>query len=211
MIHYQLGQQVGDFTIASYNEEKGTYTLQCKCGNTSEGDSTHVTRKISNLLSDGFTACMECYHKYKAELKLNQEQQALLYTHKDVYREYVKKSKERGIEFTLSLEEAAPLFKSNCYYCGNAPSNKRTRDTGITAYYQGLDRVDNSVGYILSNVVPCCKYCNAFKLDRSKEIFLKHVEQIYLLNVQRPSLMGVDSSESKRQTSQVEDDMVYSS
>jgi len=208
MIHYQLGQQIGDFTIQSYNEEDGTYILQCKCGNTSTGDSTHVTRKISNILSDGFTACMQCYHKYKTELKERMFSDAELYMHKDVYREYVKKAKERKIEFSLSLEELAPLFKSKCYYCGSAPTNKRTRDTGITAFYQGIDRVNNTLGYISGNIVPCCKYCNSFKSDRSQEEFLKHVEQIYLLNVQRPSLTGVDSSESKRQTSLREDDMV---
>lgn len=208
MIHYQLGQQIGDFTIQSYNEENGTYTLQCKCGNSSTGDSTHVTRKISNILSEGFTACMQCYHKYKTELKERMLKDAELFVHKDVYREYVKKAKERKIEFSISLEEAAPLFKSHCYYCDNPPQNKRTRDTGITAYYQGIDRLDNTLGYIAGNCVPCCKFCNSFKMDRTQEDFFKHVEKIYLLNVQRPSLTGVDSSESKRQTSHVEGDMV---
>lgn len=77
------------------------------------------------------------------------------------------------------------FFKQNCYYCGNAPSNKRTRDTGIATYYQGLDRVDNNLGYTIENIVPCCKYCNSFKLDRTEEEFYKHVDKIYFKKVQR--------------------------
>lgn len=210
MQHYQIGQQVGDFTIVSYDLDNKTYMLQCKCGNTSIGDSTHVTRKISNLMAEGFTACMQCYYKYKSEFSNRTAKNAELFVHKDVYREYVKKAKERNVVFELSLEELAPLFKSDCFYCGNPPSNKRTRDTGLTAYYQGIDRVDNTLGYIQDNVVPCCKYCNAFKLDRTKEEFLSHVEKVYLLNVQRLSRKGVGPSGSKRQTSQAEDDIVYS-
>lgn len=200
---------MGDFTIASYNHDDQYYTLQCKCGATAVGDSGFITRKIANLLTDGFTACMDCYYKHRANLKIKQTQNATYYVFKDVYREYVKKSKERNIEFALSLEECEPLFLGNCDYCGNPPKNKRTRDTGITVQYQGIDRVDNSIGYLPGNVVPCCKYCNSFKLDRNREDFLLHVETIYNKNVQRPERKLVDSSESKWEAStNMEEDMV---
>lgn len=208
MQHYQLGQKVGDFTISSFDSDRRYYTLTCKCGNTTTGDSTHVTRKISNLLSDGYTACMSCYYKYKTDIKSLQESNAELYVHRDVYREYIKKSKERNIEFNLSLEECAPLFKSNCFYCDEKPLNKRTRDTGIISYYQGIDRIDNAKGYILDNVVPCCKYCNSFKMDRSQEDFYKKVENIYFLKVQRLEQTLVDPSGSKRKTPEKEEDIV---
>ena len=200
---------MGDFTISSYNPNDKTYTLTCKCGNTSIGDSTHITRKISNLMAEGFTACMQCYHKYKQELKDRQEKNAELYVYKDVYREYVKKSKERGIEFELSLDQCSPIFASACFYCGAPPKNKRTRDTGITVWYQGIDRLDNSVGYLLYNVVPCCKYCNSFKMDRTEKEFLEHVSQIYYNKVQRLEQTLVGPSGPKWETSsQEEEDIV---
>lgn len=211
MIHYQIGQKVGDFTISSYASETGTYTLTCKCGKTSIGDSTHITRKISNLMAEGFTACQTCYGKYKAELLHRQSKDAELFVHKDVYREYVRKAKERDIQFTISLEECAPLFKSPCYYCGTAPANKRTRDTGITAYYQGLDRIDNKIGYVKENIVPCCKYCNSFKMDRTQEEFYDNVSKIYFKKVQRLEQSLVGSSDPKQETSfEKEEDIVYS-
>lgn len=208
MQHYQIGQQIGNFTITSFNNDSANYVLTCACGNTTTGDATHVTRKISNLLSEGFTACMQCSHKLRTELETRAKQFAVIYTYKDVYREYVQKAKLRDIPFELSLDEASSLFTENCYYCGNPPQNKRTRNLGNTVYYQGLDRVDNSIGYTLNNVVPCCRYCNSFKLDRTEEEFLNHVDQIYLFKDQRPERKLVGPSGPKRKTSQAEDDMV---
>lgn len=198
MIHYQLDQKVGDFTITAYNFDTNYYTLTCKCGNTSEGDSTHITRKISNLMAEGFTACHQCYYKYKVQLKKSQKQAATMYVYKDVYREYIKKAKERGQIFELSLEEAEKLFSAKCYYCNTKPSNKRTRDTGLTVFYQGIDRADNTKGYVTGNVVPCCKYCNFAKYDRSQEEFYKHIEILYNTGVQRLFRKEVEPSGSKQ-------------
>lgn len=201
MQHYQLGQKIGEFTITSYNYDTNYYTLQCSCGNTSDGDSTHVTRKISNLMSEGFTSCMQCSSKMRTDLNLRAEKNSTVYTYKDVYREYVKKSKERNIEFKISLEEASSLFSQPCYYCGNEPQNCRIRNTGMKVYYQGIDRVDNTLGYETDNIVPCCKYCNSFKSDRSQEDFLMHVEKVYLRKVQRSEQPLVGSSEPKWESS----------
>lgn len=151
-------------------------------------------------MADGFTACASCYYKYKKILQQQKEEAAQVYTFKDVYREYVKKSKARDIHFTLDLTEASLLFTQNCHYCGNPPSNARTRDTGVTVVYQGIDRVDNNKGYESGNVVPCCKHCNSFKSTRTTEEFLNHVGQIYMNRVQRLSREGVEPSGSKQET-----------
>ena len=71
------------------------------------------------------------------------------------------------------------MFSQPCYYCNRPPSNVRTRTSGVKVTYQGLDRIDNEKGYIKDNVVPCCKHCNAFKLDRTQEELYQHVEEIY--------------------------------
>lgn len=184
-IHYQVGQKIGDFTIDSYDNNEGRYVLKCKCGNTSIGASDHITRKISLLLSDGYTACQNCTFEYQQKLKIERITNDTIYTYKDVFREYVKKAKAREIDFELSLSDATKLFELPCHYCQAAPSNSRTRVNGNSVYYQGIDRVDNSKGYILTNVVPCCKYCNAAKLDLSEENFLKHITRIYFNKVQR--------------------------
>lgn len=184
-IHYQIGQNIGDFTISSYDKNEGLYTLICKCGNTSSGASDFVTTKIANIMSNGYSACQHCTFNYQKILKEEKSLNDTLYTFKDVYREYIKKSKARDLDFHLTLEQATELFKSNCFYCDNLPSNNRRRASGNTINYQGIDRIDNSIGYLVDNVVPCCKYCNSFKMDRSYDDFIKHVKKIYFNKVQR--------------------------
>ena len=75
------------------------------------------------------------------------------------------------------VSEVYSVRKSTCHYCGKSP-NKPHRKCE-TFLYNGLDRVDNSVGYIESNVVPCCYICNKMKGDLSTEVFLEHLNNIF--------------------------------
>ena len=58
-----------------------------------------------------------------------------------------------GHQWSLTREEYLSLIKQLCYY-HKGPLN----ETGI-----GLDRLDNSRGYIIDNVVPCCWVCNSIR------------------------------------------------
>lgn len=62
----------------------------------------------------------------------------------------------------------------NCNYCDSEPlsvatNGKRPETKAHNKYiYNGLDRKDNSTGYTLENVVPCCKMCNNSKKNLSQ-------------------------------------------
>jgi hypothetical protein len=58
----------------------------------------------------------------------------------------------------LSKKDFSDLTQKECHYCGKEGPN-------------GIDRIDNTTGYVLSNCVPCCKHCNYVKGDLSKEDF----------------------------------------
>lgn len=58
-------------------------------------------------------------------------------------------SRKKG--WFLLFEEYAALIAKPCHYCGEDTSQAK----GC-----GLDRLDNSKGYILGNVVSCCAICN---------------------------------------------------
>lgn len=73
---------------------------------------------------------------------------------------------ERELEFKLTEDEVARLLLSDCYYCGDAIAD-------------GIDRVDSSVGYVITNVVPCCKVCNIMKNRFSLELFLEKINKIH--------------------------------
>lgn len=83
------------------------------------------------------------------------------------FKHYKRSAKVRGFEFMLTFEQFKTFWQLPCTYCGNEiPSI-------------GLDRVDNSLGYLITNVVPCCLICNRMKLTLSKEAFLEHIARIH--------------------------------
>lgn len=60
------------------------------------------------------------------------------------------RSKKRGFGFDLTREFVGTTINSPCVYCSAVGSSQ-------------LDRKDNSIGYLMSNVVPACKRCNTVK------------------------------------------------
>lgn len=108
---------------------------------------------------------------------------------KHLYGKYKDQAKRKNTPFEIGLELFTYLIYQNCHYCDEPPGNiakdryeknhKTYMDNNIFIIYNGIDRKENSLGYVKENVVPCCKYCNSSKLDRNKEEFLKHVTKIY--------------------------------
>ncbi len=87
---------------------------------------------------------------------------------------------DRGIEWSLTDEQALQLMRQPCHYCGSTLSNlSRHPEFNGDFRYNGIDRVDNSVGYTVENVVACCKHCNIAKRDRTVTEFLLWIEQVY--------------------------------
>jgi len=88
----------------------------------------------------------------------------------------------------LSLADFMILSQQNCFYCGKLPSNCRNavcdrnsefRKLNGNFIYSGLDRVNNNLGHMKDNVVPCCIDCNKAKCERSQDEFLEWIKIIY--------------------------------
>jgi hypothetical protein len=94
---------------------------------------------------------------------------------------YRQSAARRQISFTLTETEFRHLVEQNCFYCGQAP-NREYRPTRYKSSYRsnGVDRRENSQGYVLENCVPCCKDCNRFKSDLSQERMFDIVRRIYI-------------------------------
>jgi hypothetical protein len=84
------------------------------------------------------------------------------------WKKYITDAKRRGVNFELSQEEFLSFNGKSCEYCGSELDTIR------------LDRVDNNLGYLLENVVPCCFKCNSFKHTFEEKEFLDHISSIYL-------------------------------
>lgn len=67
-----------------------------------------------------------------------------------------RQAKLRGIEWAIEKADYFEVIKNPCRYCGNMLGKPVTEGAG-------LDRLDNEIGYVLSNVVSCCNVCNTIK------------------------------------------------
>ncbi len=82
------------------------------------------------------------------------------------YYSYKKDAEVRDLEFDIEEYVFASFWKRPCCYC------KKIVDT------VGLDRLDNNVGYLLSNVVSCCMECNYIKKKMSYSEFVNYCRRV---------------------------------
>lgn len=91
------------------------------------------------------------------------------------FSNYRSRAKQLGVVFDFDLGAFEALVRRDCWYCGRGP--RRTwRTYGCNqkvALLNGLDRLDNSVGYTVENVVTCCGPCNRAKHTQSVDDFLE--------------------------------------
>lgn len=93
---------------------------------------------------------------------------------------YKASSKVRNKIFNLSFDEFKKIILQNCFFCNELPQNKYTKVGKLRKIkYNGIDRFDNSLGYIKSNCVPCCGLCNRMKGESSIEEFKNKISNIY--------------------------------
>jgi hypothetical protein len=90
-------------------------------------------------------------------------------------------AKNRNLEYCIEDGQLKEICSSKCYYCGVGPSNfiKVRRKDLETVIYQGIDRINSSIGYLPYNVRPCCKDCNRAKSELSDENFKILIVRIY--------------------------------
>jgi hypothetical protein len=80
------------------------------------------------------------------------------------------KNKNKNIDFTP--EEIFDLISQPCFYCGLNPESVIKTTRGMVGHkFLGLDRINSLYGYHKGNVIPCCRFCNFAKHDRTLEDF----------------------------------------
>jgi hypothetical protein len=138
---------------------------KCDCGKTRDVPASH--------LMDGDTKSCGCLMNWKARFLPDRE-----YLVQYLFRNYSQTAKQRGYGWELSESLFASLIFQNCHYCDQPPNNGNIVRRGCVLYYNGIDRVDNTLDYTDDNVVPCCKDCNQMKSDRPLKAFLAHIKRI---------------------------------
>lgn len=95
-----------------------------------------------------------------------------------IYGNAKNHAKKRKIKFILTKEEYFEIAENNCYYCNQDPKDSCYKNANGNIKVSGIDRVDSSKGYENGNCVPCCKYCNAFKLELPQSDFYLKAKQL---------------------------------
>lgn len=98
----------------------------------------------------------------------------------DLYSSYRGRARKKGFEFTLTKLEFFLLTSAPCYYCGKKPEQSKAPNKYAAEYiYNGIDRLDSTLGYTGFNTVPCCKYCNIAKSVMTLDNFLEWISTVY--------------------------------
>lgn len=97
-----------------------------------------------------------------------------------IYYKYKQGATRRKLFFNISFDDFINKTKEDCFYCGCSPMQVARTPHGLIFHiYNGLDRIDNDLGYSLNNVVACCGNCNYARRTQTQEEFLHMVKKIY--------------------------------
>lgn len=103
-----------------------------------------------------------------------------------LYGIYKRGAEKRDLVFELELDYFKSLCSSACFYCKAKESNlihglpkKSVNYTAGTLIYNGIDRINSSLGYVIGNVRSCCRRCNVSKGTMSETEFKEHIVRLY--------------------------------
>ncbi|MEZ2310803.1 hypothetical protein AB6809_29585 [Paraburkholderia sp. RCC_158] len=98
---------------------------------------------------------------------------------------YKYRASKKKFAWGLSDEQFFELVQGNCDYCGHPPSQTVTRGAG-SFKYNGIDRIENTLGYVTGNVVSCCGVCNKAKRDLPFDEWVAWLDRLTLFRMSRP-------------------------
>ena len=160
--------------ISSAGKNKFNQTVwncQCDCGK--------FTIVTTTKIRSGYTKSCGCFRSNNRALDKG------VASSKHLFNNYKNNARRRELDFIITFEEFLALTKKPCYYCGiwarqrihpNKGNNRTTREA---YFYNGLDRVDNSKGYTVDNVVTCCGTCNYAKRSMEAYEFEVWIKRVY--------------------------------
>ena len=95
------------------------------------------------------------------------------------YKNYRLSAESRRLEFPFTKEEFILIVSLPCYYCGIIQPKG----------FNGIDRLDSTIGYNDDNCKSCCEMCNMMKGTTGHNVFIQRVEHILsYLNIVEGSL-----------------------
>lgn len=176
----QINKRFGNLTVIDsiyIDQAKGpTFHWVCKC------DCGKIIN-VRNSILEKRVGCHTCSTIIKKRLK-NKSLENHGGIKRHIYMSYLKRAKEKNLEFSLSFNELIDLLQQNCTYCGAEPISTGEgycKGNKIDGEFKKntIDRIDSLKGYSKDNVVCACNTCNKAKLNYSEEFFLNWINNVY--------------------------------
>jgi len=197
-----IGQKFDRLTVKSEIDIKNRkssgrmFLCDCDCG------SGNIRVRRSSLVGGKTRSCGCLQKEIAAEKCRSGRLNPKTSTINNLENDYKQSARRRGLEYSLGQKDFAFLISSPCHYCDSEPKpfNRFYKEDGEVANWveknghntdwakkqwvtkNGIDRIDNGVGYILGNCVTCCWICNRAKSDMSYQDFVKWISSINTKN-----------------------------
>lgn len=158
--------------LYGFNKHKSAvWKCLCDCGN--------IINVSSNSLQRKHTMSCGCLKRELDETRYSDPKWYMKNAFNKVFIAYKNGAKRRNYTFNLTQDDVKNITQQNCHYCGCEPKQISKSKNG-NYIYNGIDRVNNSRGYELDNVVPCCAKCNRIKTNMNLIDLQSHLEKMLL-------------------------------
>lgn len=160
------GEKFNRLTILRFSHSdkrwRKFYLVRCDCGK-------EKAVMGSAMISGNTKSCGCLSAEVRAERRISDNHSEVT----AIILSYRRHAESRGFKWSLTRDNVLGVISKDCFYCGSPPSNiKKTKNSiGDGLLYSGIDRVDSSKHYVMSNIVPCCKICNYAKSAMDIEQF----------------------------------------
>lgn len=156
------------------------WMAQCDCGTMKEVRGSEA--KLGYIKT-----CGKC--EYHSQLLLEASKKSALNKDpkrpmREAYASYATGAISRNLEWKLTPEQFEEIVKQNCTYCQAAPREyyrkvRKGKGRGLKAIRNGIDRINNNVGYTFNNCTACCATCNRIKGTMDIVEFAKQISRMY--------------------------------
>jgi hypothetical protein len=168
-IKNEVGNKYNHLTVIEYTgigkDRCAQWLCQCDCGNTKIVSGVYLRK--GTVRSCG---CLSTGPKPMPEREA---------AFSDLYNNYKQNAKRRNLVWELSSELFRVIAKQPCFYCGKEPLQKYMTRRGDYFIYNGIDRYNNSIGYIDGNIVACCGQCNMAKRAYTIEEWYEWINRLH--------------------------------
>jgi 5-methylcytosine-specific restriction endonuclease McrA len=182
-IVYEIGMRFNNFIIVDKADTLKTdfgrtYTrwkCLCDCGKEFLGTTKSIKK---GKKSCGCLSIENQYKKLPAEIVMINIK----------YGHYISCAKRRNLDWNLNIEQFTDIVKNSCYYCGSIGSIKLKRYE-FSILVNGIDRMDNNIGYNIDNVVTCCTQCNRAKNAMLYNDFIQWLDNLAKFRIEKNNIL----------------------